>query len=65
MFEFANFANGTKAIMEAVVHVTEKGATSIIGLFVDIPEHIVVSSCFLIACTFRCAFSEVYNLYFD
>jgi len=31
VFEFPNFANGTKGMMDAVVHATEKGATSIIG----------------------------------
>jgi len=31
VFEFANFEKGTKALMDAVVHVTSKGATSIIG----------------------------------
>lgn len=31
VFEFDNFANGTKAIMDAVVAATESGATSIIG----------------------------------
>lgn len=31
VFEFANFATGTKAVMDAVVAVTEKGATTIIG----------------------------------
>ena len=31
VFEFEKFANGTKAVMDAVVMATEKGATSIIG----------------------------------
>jgi len=31
VFEFENFAKGTKSLMDAVVHATEKGATSIIG----------------------------------
>lgn len=31
VFEFENFSKGTKAMMDAVVHATEKGATSIIG----------------------------------
>lgn len=31
VFEFENFAAGTKGMMDAVVHATEKGATSIIG----------------------------------
>ena len=33
VFEFENFQKGTKAMMDAVVHATEKGATSIIGIF--------------------------------
>ena len=31
VFEFEKFANGSKAVMDAVVIATEKGATSIIG----------------------------------
>lgn len=31
VFEFENFCKGTKAIMDAVVDVTEKGSISIIG----------------------------------
>lgn len=31
VFEFPNFANGTKALMDAVVNATKNGATSIIG----------------------------------
>ncbi|RZF47296.1 hypothetical protein LSTR_LSTR009787 [Laodelphax striatellus] len=31
VFEFENFANGTKALMDAVVEVTGKGTTTIIG----------------------------------
>lgn len=31
VFEFDNFAKGTKAVMDAVVSATEKGATTIIG----------------------------------
>lgn len=31
VFEFDKFANGSKAVMDAVVMATEKGATSIIG----------------------------------
>jgi len=31
VFEFENFANGTKAIMDAVVALTEKGGCTIIG----------------------------------
>ena len=31
VFEFPNFSKGTKGVMDAVVHATEKGATSIIG----------------------------------
>ena len=31
VFEFEKFANGSKAVMDAVVMATEKGATSIIG----------------------------------
>lgn len=31
VFEFENFANGTKSLMDAVVEVTKKGATTIIG----------------------------------
>ena len=31
VFEFANFANGTKAVMDAVVSATEGGTVSIIG----------------------------------
>ena len=31
VFEFANFAAGTKAIGEAVAEATAKGATTIIG----------------------------------
>ena len=31
VFEFDNFANGTKAVMDAVVNVTKLGATTIIG----------------------------------
>lgn len=31
VFEFANFATGTKALMDAVVKATENGATTIIG----------------------------------
>jgi phosphoglycerate kinase len=33
VFEFENFAHGTKAMMDAVVHATEKGATTIIGVY--------------------------------
>lgn len=32
MFEFAKFEAGTKAVMDAVVEATNKGATSIIGI---------------------------------
>ena len=31
MFEFENFSHGTKALMDAVVHATSRGTTSIIG----------------------------------
>ena len=31
VFEFEKFVNGSKAVMDAVVMATEKGATSIIG----------------------------------
>ena len=31
VFEFENFATGTKALMNAVVEVTKNGATTIIG----------------------------------
>jgi hypothetical protein len=31
VFEFDNFAHGTKAVMDAVVKATEQGATTIIG----------------------------------
>jgi len=31
VFEFPNFANGTKAVGEAVAEATTKGATTIIG----------------------------------
>ncbi len=31
VFEFDNFAKGTKAVMDAVVAATSKGATTIIG----------------------------------
>ena len=31
VFEFENFANGSKTMLDAVVMATEKGATSIIG----------------------------------
>lgn len=31
VFEFDNFAKGTKAVMDAVVAATENGATTIIG----------------------------------
>ena len=31
VFEFEKFASGSKAVLEAVVATTEKGATSIIG----------------------------------
>lgn len=31
VFEFENFSKGTKAIMDAVVEVTQRGATTIIG----------------------------------
>ncbi len=31
VFEFENFASGTKAVMDSVVLATEKGATTIIG----------------------------------
>ena len=31
MFEFEKFANGTKGLMDAVVHVTGNGSTTIIG----------------------------------
>lgn len=33
VFEWAKFANGTKAIMDEVVAVTQKGAITIIGKF--------------------------------
>ncbi len=33
VFEFENFSKGTRAMMDAVVHATGKGATSIIGLY--------------------------------
>ena len=32
VFEFEKFASGSKAILDAVVMATEKGATSIIGM---------------------------------
>ena len=32
VFEFASFANGTKAVMDAVVSATKTGATTIIGM---------------------------------
>ena len=31
VFEFDKFANGSKAVLDAIVMATEKGATSIIG----------------------------------
>lgn len=31
VFEFDNFAKGTKAVMDAVVEATQRGATTIIG----------------------------------
>ena len=31
VFEFDNFANGSKSVLDAIVMATEKGATSIIG----------------------------------
>lgn len=31
VFEFSNFANGTKSLLQAVIDATAKGATSIIG----------------------------------
>ena len=31
VFEFDNFANGTKSMMDAVVKATESGATTIAG----------------------------------
>lgn len=31
MFEFDNFAKGTKAVMDAVVAATQRGCTTIIG----------------------------------
>jgi len=31
VFEFPNFANGTKAIMDALVEATQNGAVSIVG----------------------------------
>ena len=33
VFEFDKFANGTKAVMDAVVAATQRGATTIIGRF--------------------------------
>lgn len=43
VFEFDNFAAGSKAILDAVVMATERGATSIIGqsLFV-VPCHMTI-----------------------
>ena len=34
VFEYENFAHGSKAVLDAVVMSTEKGATSIIGMTV-------------------------------
>ena len=34
VFEYENFARGSKAVLDAVVMSTEKGATSIIGMTV-------------------------------
>lgn len=31
VFEFANFANGTKSVMDGVVNATQKGTVTIIG----------------------------------
>lgn len=36
VFEFDNFATGTKAIMDAVVEVTKTGATTIIGKIAEV-----------------------------
>ena len=36
MFEFNNFAAGTKAVMDAVVMATQNGATVIIGMILYI-----------------------------
>jgi len=33
VFEFAKFEAGTKAVMDAVVEATSKGATTIIGMY--------------------------------
>lgn len=33
MFEFKNFANGTKQLMDAVVQATQNGAVTIIGMY--------------------------------
>jgi 3-phosphoglycerate kinase len=35
VFEFENFAAGTKAVMDAIVQVTAAGATTIIGKLLD------------------------------
>jgi 3-phosphoglycerate kinase len=34
VFEFEKFANGTKAVMDAVVLATQNGATTIIGIII-------------------------------
>jgi phosphoglycerate kinase len=34
VFEFENFAAGTKAVMDAVVKATQRGAVTIIGQYV-------------------------------
>ena len=42
MFEFANFATGTKAVMDAVVQATQGGAVTIIGETVDFIKGFII-----------------------
>ena len=47
VFEFDKFANGTKAVMDAVVAATERGATTIIGRFLSMDYMLHYTTLFL------------------
>lgn len=40
VFEYENFAKGSKAVLDSIVMATEKGATSIIGRWVFLCCHL-------------------------
>ena len=44
VFEFDNFAKGSRAVLDSIVMATERGATSIIGMSMGVAEQYVQSS---------------------